>query len=158
MSKLSQPLRLVNNVYGTRETGGAVGRIANVSTEVEYTFDLTVEAMTSDLFEPMVIPADSKVKEVYVYVDEAFVITTGTTKGYIGEAGNEDTNGIQLDDTVLETAGIYKLATGKLLGTFNDASSYISANTELGFDIGTLDPSGTSGKARVVIKCLRTAV
>lgn len=158
MGKEMQPVLGVTNHYGAREIGGTVGAQPTAGPKRIITFDLDVESMADDLFPEVVIPANSKILDVYVFVDEAFTITTGSTAGYIGAEGDEDTNGIQLDDTLLEAEGVTKLATGKLLGTFNDATSYISTATTLGFDIGTLDPAGTAGKARVVISYLQAVV
>lgn len=148
----------VTNFYGVRETGGTVGKQPSAGPYVELTFDLDVTGMATDLYAPVVIPAGSKIVEVYVETVEAFTITTAAAKCYIGTEGAESTNGIQIDDTVLEAVGVVKLATGKLLGKWNDASSYIDTSVTVGYANSTLDPSGTAGKARVIVRYLKSKV
>lgn len=142
---------VVHNNFGPRGAGSTVGVNKVEGMKEELIIDLTPELINDGQLIPFVLPAGAVVKDVYMDVEEAFVIT-GTGAGVeVGTQGSEATNGFSITEAQLEATDSVNL-TSALSGTW-DGEVPLAANT-----IVNIVASGTtpvvavgSGKARITI-------
>ena len=152
MSKEAMRIRGVNNVYGERTSGGAIGNVHTEGSLQELVINLTGELLNNtDLLEPVYIPAGATIRGVDVTVDEVFVLGGTSPVVEIGTATSEATNGVTLTEANLETVQ-YVDATAALAGTWNEAR--FAADTLVGISLEGTTPTATAtaGIAKVVIK------
>lgn len=143
----------VHNHYGAFSGGKTVGVIKTEGAINEMTIDLDGTMVGNEAFPLLapVLPAYSKVVAVYVEVEEAFVLGTGSQIS-IGTEGSETTNGFDISEAQGEALGVYDV-TGTLAGTW---AASLTAATTVGIDINAGTPTVTSaGKARIVIQYVK---
>ncbi len=143
----------VHNHYGPFNTGKTVGVIKTEGAINEMTIDIDGTMVGNKAFPLLapVIPAYSKVVAVYVEVEEAFVMGSGSQIS-IGTEGSESTNGFDISEAQAEALGVYNV-TGTLAGTW---AASLTAATTVGIDINSGTPTVTSaGKARIVIQYVK---
>ena len=148
----------VHNHYGPRDTGKTQGVIKSEGVYDELTFDLDGTMVGNEAF-PLIaplIPAGSRIKEVFVEVSEVFVLGGTTPVIEVGTEGSEATNGFTVSETIAEAVGMYDL-TSALSGTWATSVGLV-ADTTVGIDLAGTTPTVTSaGKARVVIRYVKMA-
>lgn len=142
----------VRNQFGTRDVGGTVGvnKVEGMKEELIIDFD---GAFFNDGLigvRNFVLPAGAVITDVYMDVEEAFVVTGTTPALEVGTAGSEATNGFTVTEAQLEATGSVNLTTA-LSGTW-DAEVPLAANTTIGFVLSGTTPLLTdAGKARITI-------
>jgi len=147
----------VNNQYGVRDTGGAVGLEHGYGTEFVLRIDLTGQSIADAIagfIPPVVIPKGANFDSFKLRVDEAFVVTGTTPALSIGLAGSVGTNYITLSETELEAVGTKEVtATGAGTMAVGSATGTTAA-AKLGFALTGTTPAiaATSGKATLIMK------
>lgn len=142
----------VSNHYGPRDVGGTTGISNSDGWMRELTIDLDPESVSEGDFVLTVAPvlkAGTLVKEVFLEVEEAFVLGGTTPAVEVGTEGSEATNGVTLDEADLEAVGTYDV-TANLSGTW---TAGFTADTTVGLAFSGTSPTVTDvGKARVVVR------
>ena len=140
----------VNNHYGPRESGKTVGVVKTEGTYNELTFQVDAAMVSAEAFPLLApkLPAGAVIKDVTVWVEEAFALGGTTPVIEIGTEGSEATNGFTLSEANVESTGVIN-ATSALSGTW---AAPLAAETTVGIDLaGTTPTVGTAGKMRVTI-------
>lgn len=141
----------VHNQYGPRNAGKTVGVFDTDGAIKELVIDIDgtiVGAGAYPLLAPK-LPAGAIIEDVYLVVEEAFVLGGTTPVIDIGTEGSEATNGFTITEAQAEAAATYDL-TSALSGTW---AAGLAAATTVGILLGGGTPTVTSaGKARVVIR------
>ncbi|MCA9381016.1 hypothetical protein KC678_02020, partial [Candidatus Dojkabacteria bacterium] len=136
------PRKEISQTVGTFDTDGAVQ-------ELVIDFDGTVLGSAAYPLLAPKLPAGSIVEDVYLYVDEVFVLGGTTPAIEIGTEGSEVTNGFTITQAQAQAVGI-KDVTSALSGTW---TAGLAAETTVGIALsGTTPTTTTAGKARVVIR------
>ena len=152
----------VNNHYGVRDTGGAVGVEHGYNTEVVVRIDLTGQSIADAIagfMPPVVIPKGAHFKQGFLRVDEAFVVGGTSPTLRIGASGSIATNGVVITEAELENVGS-KVITSTGAGTWAVGSSTgTTAAAEVALDLGGTSPTvaTTSGKATLILKYTNVA-
>lgn len=143
----------VSQIYGTRETGGAVGQLPTSGATRELSIQFTGEVLDDAYLTPVSIPAGSVITKAYVLVTEAFDLATSSSVE-VGELGDEATNGVVMTEANLESEGYVDLTTA-LAGTF-DAEAPLASATTLGvsFSAGSVTDNSV-GKATLVLEYVK---
>lgn len=143
----------VHNHYGAREVGKGVGVTKTSGFMNELTLDIDADIVEAEEFALLspVIPAGSRIEDVFVEVEEAFVLGGTTPAIEVGTATSEATNGVTIGETEAEATGVYDL-TSELSGTWA-GSTGLAADTTVGIAFSGTSPTVTdAGKMRVVIR------
>lgn len=150
MAKESNTGLGVSQVYGARETGGAVGTYRTAGAGNEFSLELTGEVLGDLVISPVDIPAGAVITKAYVRVTEAFDLEASSVVE-VGTDGSEATNGVSLLEANLESVG-YVDVTAQLAGTW-DAEAVLAADTRVGvaFSAGSVTDE-TVGKATLVVE------
>lgn len=142
----------VSNHFGPRDTGKTNGITNSDGFMRELTLDLDGEVVGDEAYALTVLPklpAGSIVQDVFLEVEEAFVLGGTTPAVEVGTEGTEATNGVTLTEAQLEAVGTYDV-TAALSGTW---AAGFAAETTLGLALSGTSPTVTdAGKARVVIR------
>jgi hypothetical protein len=154
----------VNNHYGARTTGGAVGQETRDGSVVVVRIDLTGQSINDGIggfVPPVVIPKGAKMEKFRLRVDEAFVVTGTSPTVRIGAEGSETTNGLVITEAELENVGT-KTITSTGAGTWAVSSSTgttAAAKVSFGALGGTNTPAvaSTAGKATLFIEYIDLA-
>lgn len=144
----------VNNHYGPRETGGAVGIETTDGSIITLSVQLTGASINDGFVPPVVVPKGALLKDAVLRVDEAFVIGGTNPTVRIGSYGSISTNGIVLTEAELEAVGT-KVPASTGAGTWAVGSSTgLTAAAKVAFDLGGISPTvaATSGKATLILK------
>lgn len=139
----------VNNHYGQRTTGFAIGKETGSDSTFKLSIDLTGEMLNSAFMPPVVVPAGALVTSAYLDIDEAFVVSTGGTVAIGGTAPG--TNGVVLTKAQLEAVGT-KPVTAGAVGTWaaNSTTGTTAAQRVAKAVTGTV--GATSGKGTLVVE------
>lgn len=148
----------VSNHYGPRTTGKSNGVIGTEGAMNELTLHLDGKVVSDEEFALYVkpfLPAYCRIEDVYLEVEEVFVLGGTSPVVNVGTDGSETTNGIEITESQLETVGVYDL-TSTLAGTWAAAGG-ITAETTLGIVMDGTSPTSdeTAGKAKVVIRYVK---
>lgn len=146
----------VRNQFGPRDTGGTVGVLKVEGMDEELVIDFDAEYFNDGYVgaRNFVLPAGAVLKEVYVDIEEVFVMTGTTPTLKVGTAGSEATNGFTITEAQLESLNSANV-TSTLTGTWT-AGTPLQANTTIGFVLAGTTPAITDvGKARITIKFYR---
>lgn len=141
----------VNNHYGPRNTGKTVGVSRTAGFVNELTMDIDGTMVGNAAFPLLApsIPAGSIIEDVYLVVEEAFVLGGTTPAIEVGTEGTEATNGFTITEAQAEATGTYDV-TSALSGTW---AAGLAAATTVGLALSGTTPTVTSaGKARVVVR------
>lgn len=147
----------VRNQFGPRDVGGTVGVNKIEGMKEELVIDFDGEYFNAGLtgVRPFVLPAGAVIKDVFIDVEDVFVVTGTTPSLKVGTATTEATNGFTVSEAQLESTGSYNL-TSTLAGTW-DNEVPLAANTIIGFALAGTTPAVTNaGKARITIHFYRT--
>lgn len=144
----------VNNHYGVRDTGGAVGQETRDGSAVTLRVDLTGPSLADGFVPPVVVPKGVKFKSAYLRVDEAFTITGTAPEVDVGELGAESTNGVNITEANLGTVTTLDL-TSALAGKWATTSA-TTADKKVGIAL-TDAVFGADGKATLVLEYLQIA-
>ena len=138
----------VLNYYGPRDSGKTAGKIKSEGSISELSY--VVDSAMIDGTVPQVakIPAGAKIIGVYAKVSEAFALTTGTPRIYIGTDTSEATNGAYLSESQAENTGTYDI-TSTLAGTWAAA---LAAETTVGFALSSTTTKTSAGKVQFVVR------
>jgi len=141
----------VNNHYGPRKTGNAMGIVKTEGIENEMAIEVTGDMLNNSFRPELYLPARSRVISAYANVTEVFALGGTSPTINIGTATSEGTNGVEISKTQAEALGTYTLS---LAGTW--AAAIGAADTLVGVDMDGTSPTATSaGKMRVVIKYIK---
>lgn len=139
----------VNNHYGERVRGNAIGHIKTEGAIKELTLDITGKMINNSFRPEVVLPAGSLVVEAYADISEVFVVTGTTPTISIGTLGSEATNGVDISEAQAEAVGTVDI-TSTAAGTW---AASLAAATTVGVGLGGTTPAVTdAGKATVVIR------
>jgi len=142
----------VHNHYGPRvELNQTIGayNTDGVVNELVIDFDGTVVGNAAYPLIAPKLPAGAIIEDVYLYVDEVFVLGGTTPAIEIGTEGSEATNGFTILEAQAEAVGMKDVTTA-LSGTW---TAGLAAETVVGIALSGTTPTVTSaGKARVVIR------
>ena len=145
----------VNNHYGPRnDTHKTVGSYNTLGGMQEMVLDIDGESVGNQAYTLLApkLPAGVIIEDVYLYVEEAFVLGGTTPAIEIGTEGSEATNGFTITEAQAEATGMYDI-TSALSGTW---ASGLAAETTVGLALSGSSPTVTSaGKARVVVRYVR---
>ena len=145
----------VSNHYGPRDTGKTNGITNSDGFVRELTLDIDGEVVGDAAYALSVVPklpAGSIIEDVFLVVEEAFVLGGTTPAVEVGTETSEATNGVTLTEAQLEAVGTYDV-TSALSGTW---AAGLAAETTLGIALSGTSPTVTdAGKARVVIRYLK---
>lgn len=141
----------VNNQYGPRDTGGAVGLEHGYNSGFILSVQITPEFFNGGFMPPVVVPKGALMKRFFLRVDEAFTLT-GTTPGIVyGRAGAEATDGIALTAAELSSVGTKTPAsTGTGTWATNSATGTTVA-AKLGKATTGTTPAATVGAGKAVL-------
>jgi hypothetical protein len=144
-------IRGVRTVYGTRETGNAVGVIGTEGISNELTVDVTGSSLNDLNIATVVIPAGAILTAAYFETTEVFVLGGTTPALEVGTATSEATNGVTVTEAQLEAVGADDI-TAALSGTWA-AGAALAADTTVGIAFSGTSPTATvgAGKARVTV-------
>ena len=149
----------VNNQYGVRNTGGALGLQDHDGLISQLAFELTGEMLNSGFIPPVVVPKGALFTRYFLRVDQAFALTGTTPALSIGASGSVGTNYVSLSKTELEAVGTKKPAsTGA--GTWDVASATgTTAAAKVAFALTGTTPavSATQGKATLILEFVNAA-
>jgi hypothetical protein len=147
----------VNNQYGARDTGGAIGpehgRGANWVLKIDLSGRSIADAIAG-FVPPVVVPKGANFNKASLRVDEAFVVTGTTPTLQIGAVGSVATNGIVVSEAELEAIGTKELASAGA-GTWAFASATgTTAAAKIGYALGGTTPvvDPTVGKATLILE------
>lgn len=147
----------VNNQYGARNTGGAVGKEHGYGALVTLKIDLTgemINAGVAGFVPPEYIPKGARFKAAYLRVDEVFSLTGTSPTVQIGASGSVATHGIVITEAELETLGTKAIAsTGAGTWSFSSTTGTAAA-AKIGYALGGTSPvvSSTQGKATLILE------
>jgi hypothetical protein len=147
----------VNNQYGARDTGGAVGQEHSYGSKWTINIDLTGQSIADAIagfMPPVVVPKGALFKAATLRVDEAFVVGGTSPTVRIGAAGSIGTNGIVLTEAELEAVGT-KVPASTGAGTWAQSSSTgTTAAAKVALDLGGTSPTvaTTAGKATLILE------
>jgi hypothetical protein len=141
----------VNNQYGARETGGAVGVETSDNSNHSLSISITGDMLNGTFIPPVVIPKGARFTSAILRVDEAFTIGGTTPTVRFGAAGSVATNGIVLSEAELEAVGTKAPAsTGAGTWAFNSATGTTAA-AKVAFDMGGTSPTATPGVGKATL-------
>lgn len=147
----------VNNFYGARDTGGAIGVEHSYGTTFTVRIDLTGQSIADAIagfMPPVVIPKGALFNQAKLRVDEAFNITGTSPTVRVGAVGSIATNGVVLTEAELETVGTKNIASAGA-GTWSTTSTTgTAAAAKIGLDLGGTSPvvAKTAGKATLILE------
>lgn len=142
----------VNNQYGPRDTGGAIGLEHGYNSTHTLSIQITPEFVRTGFIPPVNIPKGAMFVKAILRVDEAFSLT-GTTPALVyGEAGAETTNGISLSKAELEAVGT-KTPASTGTGTWAIGTGATTAVKKIGKTLTGTTPAvaGNAGKAVLIL-------
>jgi hypothetical protein len=144
----------VNNQYGTRRTGGSVGKIDD--DVIQYlSFDFTDESLIGTFVPPVSFPKGAHPLRYFLRVDEAFTMT-GTAPTVIFGGTAPATNGVVLTAAELAAVGT-KVPASTGTGTWAVASATgTTAAEKITKALGGTTPAVTpgAGKATLIVEYL----
>lgn len=145
----------VNNHYGPRRTGGAVGSETRDGSKVRLVIQLTGKSLNELGFvPPVVIPKGARFESARLRVDEAFALTGTSPTVQVGSEGSVATNGVVISEAELENVGTKALAsTGAGTWSFSSTTG-LTAAAKVKFALGGTSPvvDSTVGKATLVLE------
>lgn len=141
----------VNNFYGPRDTGGAVGLEHGENSDFILSMHITPEYFNGTYVPPVVVPKGAIFKSARLRVDEAFTLT-GTTPAIVyGAAGSETTNGIVLTAAELSSVGT-KIPASTGNGTWSQTSTTgTTAPAKVGKVLTGTTPAATVGAGKAIL-------
>lgn len=147
----------VNNQYGVRQTGGAVGVEHNYGSLNTLKIDLTGQSIAdavAGFMPPVVIPKGALFKSARLRVDEAFVVGGTSPTVRIGAAGSIGTNGIVLTEAELEAVGTKTPASAGAGTWATNSATGTTAAAKVALDLGGTSPTvdATVGKATLILE------
>lgn len=143
----------VNNFYGARETGHAVGVETSDSSTHHLTVQLTGAMLNGTFIPPVNVPKGARFVRAVLRVDEAFALGGTSPTVRIGAAGSVATNGIVLTEAEMEAVGT-KVPASTGAGTWSQSSATgTTAAAKVAFDLGGTTPTAdaTVGKAALIL-------
>lgn len=144
----------VNNYYGVRNTGGAVGVESTSGSTITLTIHLTGTSLNDAFVPPVVVPKGALLTKAVLRVDEAFVVSTSGTVAIGGTAPG--TNGVVLTEAKLEAQGTSDV-TSLAIGTWasNSATGTTAAQKVAKAITGTV--TSGSGKGVLILEFVNKA-
>jgi len=139
----------VNNQYGPRNTGGALGVEHSQDSVMTFTYDLTGEMLNSGFTPKIKVPKRALLRKAYLIVDEVFVVSTSGTVAIGGTAPG--TNGVVLTEAKLEALGVSDVS-ALAIGTWATASTTGTTSAENITKSITGTVGATSGKGTLVME------
>lgn len=143
----------VNNQYGPRDTGGAIGLEHGYNSTHTLEIQITPEFLNTGFVPPVVIPKGALFTKALLRVDEAFTLTGTSPTVIYGDAGAPATNGIVLSQAELQAVGT-KVPASTGTGTWaQNSGTGTTAAAKIGKTLGGTTPavSGTAGKATLIL-------
>jgi len=140
----------VNNHYGERKVGGAIGHIKSEGAYKELTIEITGEMLNNSFRPEAILPAGSLPVEAYIDVSEAFDLGGTAPTILVGTSGSEVTNGLVVSEAIAEAVATEDLS-ATLTGTW---AASLAAATTVGVTMGGTSPTAAAaaGKGRLVVR------
>lgn len=147
----------VNNFYGVRNTGGAVGVEFSQDSVSRLVIDFTGQSLADGYVPPVVLPVGALVQSYRLDVQEAFVVTGTTPTLRFGAQGSVAANGVVLTEAELENVGMKTPASAGAGQWATNSATGITAAARVAFDLGGTTPAiaATSGRAQLIIEYVR---
>lgn len=144
----------VNNHYGARNTGGAIGPESTSSSTMTVTVQMTGDSLNSSYLPPVFVPKGALLKRATLIVQEAFVVSAAGTVAIGGTAPG--TNGVVLTEAKLEALGTSDVSS-LAIGTWatNSATGTSAAQKVAKAITGTV--TAGSGKGTLVLEFVNKA-
>jgi hypothetical protein len=139
----------VNNQYGRRQTGGAIGLEHGQNSTNVLSFDLTGEMLNSTYMAPIKMPKGALVRKATLRVDEVFVVSAAGTVAIGGTAPGTD--GVVLTEAKLEALGTSDVS-ALAVGTWATASATGPLTAQSITKVITGTVAATSGKATLTVE------
>ena len=141
----------VNNFYGPRDTGGAVGLEHGENSEYILSMQITPEYFNGTFVPPVVVPKGALFRSAKLRVDEAFTLT-GTTPAIVyGALGSETTNGFTISAAELGSVGT-KIPASTGTGTWSTTSTTgTTAPAKVGKVLTGTTPAATVGAGKAIL-------
>lgn len=141
----------VNNYYGARDTGGAVGVEGADGSERTIAVNITGTSLNDGFVPPTLLPKGALLRRAFLRVDEAFTMGGTSPTVVIGAKGAEATNGIVLTSAELGAVGS-KVPASTGAGTWSSSSSTgTTAASTIGITLGGTSPTVTPGVGKAVL-------
>lgn len=151
----------VNNHYGVRNTGGAVGIEHGEGTTKVLRIDLTGDSINdavAGFVPPVSIAKGANFTSYTLRVDEAFVVTGTTPTILVGSAGSVATNGVVITEAELENVGTKGLATAGAGTWAVDSTTGLTAAALVDIELeGDAAVARGSGKATLILEYVDVA-
>lgn len=144
----------VNNQYGQRVTGNAIGLEKSVDSIHELCVNITGQSLNEAFLPPVVIPKGALFLRYRLRVDEAFSVSTGPL--VIGGTA-PGTNGISITKTELENIGT-KTPASAGTGTWATSSSTGTTAAEKVTKSLTGTAVATQGRATLIAEFVNAAL
>ena len=139
----------VNNQYGARQTGGAIGIEHGENSAHRLSVDLTGEMLNSSYMPPFFVPKGAKIVRALLRVDEVFVVSAVGTVAIGGTAPGTD--GVVLTEAQLEALGT-KDVSASAVGTWATASATGTLTAQKVAKLITGTVTTGTGKATLVVE------
>ncbi len=143
----------VNNFFGARETGGAVGVETSDNSIHRLSINITGAMLNGTFIPPVVVPKGARFTGAVLRVDEAFDLGGTTPTVRFGASGSVATNGIVLTEAEMEAVGT-KVPASTGAGTWaQNSATGTTAAARVAFDMGGTTPTAvaTAGKATLIL-------
>lgn len=137
----------VNNHYGVRTTGNAVGVETSDNSTHYLTIQFTGASLNETFLPPVYVPKGALFKSYVLRVDEAFAVSTAGTVQFGGTAPG--TNGVTITEAELETIGT-KVPASDGEGTWDVASTTGTTASQRLAKVVTGTVTATQGKATLI--------
>lgn len=137
----------VNNHYGARVTGNAIGVETSDNSVHLLTIQFTGASLNETFLPPVYVPKGALFKRYTLRVDEAFAVSTSGTVQFGGTAPG--TNGVTITEAELETIGT-KVPASDGEGTWDIASTTGTTASQRLAKVVTGTVTATQGKATLI--------
>lgn len=139
----------VNNQYGTRNTGGAIGLEHGYNSTNVLSFNLTGEMLNSAYMPPVTFPKGAMVRRAILRVDEVFTVSAAGTVAIGGTAPGTD--GVVLTEAKLEAVGTSDVS-ALAVGTWATASATGPLTAQRVAKVITGTVGATTGKGTLTVE------
>jgi hypothetical protein len=141
----------VNNYFGARETGGAVGVETSDNSIHRLSINITGAMLNGTFIPPVVVPKGARFTGAVLRVDEAFDLGGTTPTVRFGASGSVSTNGIVLTEAEMEAVGT-KVPASTGAGTWaQNSATGTTAAARVAFDMGGTTPTAQSGLGKATL-------
>lgn len=144
----------VNNAYGQRDTGGAIGNERATGVKQVMLFEFTGATLNGTFLPPFYLPTGARPSGYMLRVDEAFALTGTTPALSIGTAASLGADFVSLSKAELEAVGTKPPASNGTGTWHKNTSTGVTVPTKVGFGLTGTTPavSPTQGRATLMVE------